>query len=141
MREEIIAKCLKLMRHMEAERVTLFLRVRGRDQFRTFYAKGVSFDFCFQIGEGLVGKSIKEKRILFDNNMHSSAESLCRYRDSTTKFACLNTMIIPIFRIGRVIGAIQLLNKKNGFTKADRLLALKKMKKMMIGKIIREVKV
>ena len=72
------------------------------------------------INQGIVGKVITEGKTDLCNEVKKNPYHLGLF-DSQTGYKTKNMLTIPIKANGDIIGAIQLLNKKNGFTEVDKI--------------------
>lgn len=120
---ELLGRLVRLFRRdFRCERVTIFLLDRD-GRYVSAIAEGLpDMDIDVKTGEGLVGKAIEQQEILVSNRAAYDVRSLCRVRDHYTGFQTHSLLAAPIGgKSGRVIGAVQLINKLGGeFTAADR---------------------
>ena len=120
---ELLGRLVRLFRRdFQCERVTIFLLDRD-GRYVSAIAEGLpEMDIDVKPGEGLVGKAIEQREILVSNRAAYDVRSLCRVRDHYTGFQTHSLLAAPIGgKAGRVIGAVQLINKFGGeFTAADR---------------------
>ena len=120
---ELLGRLVRLFRRdFQCERVTIFLLDRD-GRYVSAIAEGLlDMDIDVKPGEGLVGKAIEQREILVSNRAAYDVRSLCRVRDHYTGFQTHSLLAAPIGgKMGRVIGAVQLINKIGGeFTAADR---------------------
>jgi sigma-B regulation protein RsbU (phosphoserine phosphatase) len=70
------------------------------------------------LGKGLVGACVQDDRVLLVNDT-STEPRLLRKIDQSSGYRTEQVLCVPMRVEGRVIGAIELLNKPNGFSEAD----------------------
>lgn len=120
---ELLGRLVRLFRRdFQCERVTILLLDRD-GRYVSAIAEGLAdMDIDVKPGEGLVGKAIEQQEILVSNRAAYDVRSLCRVRDHYTGFQTHSLLAAPIGgKSGRIIGAVQLINKLGGeFTAADR---------------------
>jgi sigma-B regulation protein RsbU (phosphoserine phosphatase) len=100
-----------------ADRCSLWLVDREKNQLWTKVAHGVAPLFI-PIDKGLVGASIRDNQVLIVNDAMSD-HRLLRNLTSAGGYEVRQALCVPLVCEGNVIGALQLLNKPEGFTEAD----------------------
>lgn len=100
-----------------ADRCSLWLVDKEKNQLWTKVAHGVDPLFI-QIDQGLVGACIRDNQVLIVNDASSDAR-LLRNLISAGGYQVRQVLCVPMVCEGNVIGALQLLNKPDGFTEAD----------------------
>jgi sigma-B regulation protein RsbU (phosphoserine phosphatase) len=100
-----------------ADRCSLWLIDEKSNQLWTMIADGTK-PIRIPLGEGLVGASIREDKVLLINDT-SSDQRMLRSVDQSTGYRTKEVLCVPLRADGRVIGALQLLNKRGGFTEQD----------------------
>jgi sigma-B regulation protein RsbU (phosphoserine phosphatase) len=100
-----------------ADRCSLWLIDEARNELWTRVAHGVE-PIRIPLGHGLVGACISEDQVLLINNAASESR-LLREVDSHSGYHTEQVLCVPMHTEGKVIGALQLLNKPSGFTEAD----------------------
>jgi phosphoserine phosphatase RsbU/P len=106
-----------------ADRCTLWLVDEAAEELWTRLPHGVG-TLRVLMGEGLVGACIREDRVLVVNEA-ANEPLLLRSVDGSTGYQTEQALCVPLRTDGKVIGALQLLNKRAGFTQSDaRLIEL-----------------
>ena len=100
-----------------AERCSLWLIDQDAKEIWTKVAHGVD-QIRIPFGKGLVGACIEEDRVLLVNDT-SAEPRLLRSVDAGTGYHTEQVLCVPLRAEGRIIGALQLLNKSAGFTDTD----------------------
>jgi sigma-B regulation protein RsbU (phosphoserine phosphatase) len=100
-----------------ADRCSLWLIDAAANELWTKVAHGVE-SIRIPLGEGLVGACIQQDEVLLINDI-SSEPRLLRKIDQGSGYRTEQVLCVPLRADGRVIGALQLLNKPSGFTEAD----------------------
>ena len=101
-----------------AERCSIWLVDHAAGQIHTRVAHGVE-QIRVSLGHGLVGVCIAQGEPLVINDAASDSRFL-GHVDKTTGFVTQSVLVIPLRSAdGAVIGALQALNKKGGFTESD----------------------
>jgi sigma-B regulation protein RsbU (phosphoserine phosphatase) len=100
-----------------ADRCSLWLVDKEKNQLWTKVAHGVDPLFI-QIDQGLVGACIRDNQVLIVNDAGSDTRHL-RNLSSAGGYQVRQVLCVPMVCEGNVIGALQLLNKPEGFTEAD----------------------
>jgi phosphoserine phosphatase RsbU/P len=100
-----------------ADRCSLWLIDTDTNELWTKVAHGVP-QIRIPMGVGLVGACVDDDRVLLINDT-SSDSRLHRKVDQGSGYQTKRVLCVPLRVEGRVIGAIELLNKPEGFTEAD----------------------
>lgn len=100
-----------------ADRCSLWLVDREKNQLWTKVAHGVDPLFI-PMDKGLVGASIRDNQVLIVNDAANDGR-LYRNLSSAGGYEVKQALCVPLVCEGNVIGALQLLNKPEGFTEAD----------------------
>jgi sigma-B regulation protein RsbU (phosphoserine phosphatase) len=100
-----------------AERCSLWLIDPSKKELWTIVAHGVP-SLRIPLGQGLIGTCIDENQVLLINNADDD-QRLLRSVDDSTGYRTHQVLCVPLHAEGRVIGALQLLNKPSGFTQDD----------------------
>jgi len=101
----------------EADRCSLWLVDTARNELWTKVSHGVD-SIRIPMGHGLVGTCIREDQVLLVNDARSEPR-LLRDVDLNSGYHTEQVLCVPLRAEGRVIGALQLLNKPAGFTETD----------------------
>ena len=100
-----------------ADRCSLWLIDAPSNELWTKVAHGVA-PLRIPMGKGLIGACIRDNQVLLVN--HAEEESrLLRRVDHDSGYRTEQVLCVPLLAEGRVIGALQLLNKPEGFTETD----------------------
>jgi sigma-B regulation protein RsbU (phosphoserine phosphatase) len=100
-----------------ADRCSLWLIDPVTRELWTKVSHGVD-SIRIPFGDGLVGACIREDQVVLVND--ASAETrLMRQVDRNSGYHTEQVLCVPMHADGRVIGALQLLNKSTGFTETD----------------------
>lgn len=105
----------------DCDRVSIYLREK-RGDFVSIYAEGLTnMTLSVKSGEGIVGKCIALRIPVVSNHAPYDPDSLCRVRDNFSGYVTSSLLAAPIPGfLGRVLGAVQLVNKNTGlFTSHD----------------------
>jgi len=102
---------------IEADRCSLWLIDEKKNELWTKIAHGVP-TLHIPLGEGLIGACIRDNQVLLVNNAGEDPR-LLRSVDSSSGYRTEQVLCVPLRAEGRVIGALQLLNKPSGFTETD----------------------
>jgi serine phosphatase RsbU (regulator of sigma subunit) len=106
-----------------ADRCSLWLIDAAADELWTKVAHGVE-NLRVPVGAGIVGACIREDQVILVNDAENEPR-LLRTVDQHSGYCTHQALCVPLRTEGKVIGALQLLNKPSGFTDADaRLLGL-----------------
>ena len=106
-----------------AERCSLWLTDPKANEIWTMVAHEVE-TIRIPFGQGLVGASIRDDQVILVNDVEHDPR-LLRKVDEGSGYTTRQVLCVPLATEGKVIGALQLLNKAEGFTEADAgLLAL-----------------
>ncbi|MFZ0303757.1 MAG: GAF domain-containing SpoIIE family protein phosphatase [Terracidiphilus sp.] len=100
-----------------ADRCSLWLVDKEKNQLWTKVAHGVD-TLYIQIDQGLVGACVRDNQVLIVNDAGSD-DRLLRNLSSAGGYQVQQVLCVPMVCEGNVIGALQLLNKSEGFTEAD----------------------
>lgn len=100
-----------------ADRCSLWLVDREKNQLWTKVAHGVDPLFI-QMDKGLVGACIRDNQVLIVNDATNDSR-LLRNLSSAGGYEVRQALCVPLVCEGNVIGALQLLNKPEGFTEED----------------------
>jgi len=100
-----------------ADRCSLWLIDPPKKELWTIVAHGVP-SLRIPLGQGLIGTCIDENQVLLINNADDD-QRLLRSVDDSTGYRTHQVLCVPLHAEGRVIGALQLLNKPSGFTQDD----------------------
>ena len=100
-----------------ADRCSLWLIDAAKNQLWTKIAHGVP-PLRIPIGQGLIGLCIRDNQVLLVNNAADDTR-LLRSVDYASGYRTEQVLCVPLHAEGRVIGALQLLNKPSGFTDDD----------------------
>jgi sigma-B regulation protein RsbU (phosphoserine phosphatase) len=100
-----------------ADRCSLWLIDESTNELWTKVAHGVA-PMRIPLGEGLVGASIRNNETILVNDAANEARLLRRV-DHNSGYHTEQVLCVPMRAEGRVIGALQLLNKPSGFTTTD----------------------
>jgi sigma-B regulation protein RsbU (phosphoserine phosphatase) len=101
----------------EADRCSLWLIDEKTGQLWTKVAHGVD-PIRIPVGAGLVGAAIFQDEVILVNDT-SREPRLLRTVDASSGYRTEQVLCVPMRADGRVIGALQLLNKATGFTEED----------------------
>ena len=100
-----------------ADRCSLWLIDEPAQELWTKVAHGVD-TIRIPVAQGLVGACIAEDRVLLVNDA-AHEQRLLRSVDEHSGYRTQQVLCVPMRAQGRVIGALQLLNKCGGFTEED----------------------
>ena len=100
-----------------ADRCSLWLIDGAARELWTKVAHGVE-PIRIPLGDGLVGACVREDQVLLVNELGSEPR-LLRKVDENSGYRTEQVLCVPLRAQGRVIGALQLLNKPSGFTEED----------------------
>lgn len=101
-----------------ADRSSIFIYDESKHELWTTLADGVE-KIIVDSDTGLVGKTLKEKKPIVENNAYSNPEFLSDV-DKDTGYRTKSIITAPIFNSSRsIIGVLQLLNKDGGFDTED----------------------
>jgi sigma-B regulation protein RsbU (phosphoserine phosphatase) len=103
-----------------ADRCSLWLIDTASNELWTRVAHGVE-PIRIPLGQGLVGTCIREDQVLLVNDAAHESR-LLRQVDSHSGYHTEQVLCVPLRTEGKVIGALQLLNKPSGFTETDTAL-------------------
>jgi serine phosphatase RsbU (regulator of sigma subunit) len=100
-----------------ADRCSLWLIDEAKNELWTKVAHGVG-QLRIPMGQGLIGACIRDNKVLLVNDAAQEARLLRRV-DSASGYHTEQVLCVPLHAEGKVIGALQLLNKPAGFTDTD----------------------
>src|ERR1019366_1163113 len=100
-----------------AARCSLWLIDTAQNELWTKVPHGVD-PIRIPLGHGLVGACIQQDQVLLVNDTGSESR-LLRQVDSMSGYHTEQVLCVPLRAEGKVIGALQLLNKPSGFTESD----------------------
>ena len=100
-----------------ADRCSLWLIDLEKNELWTKVAHGVD-QLRIPMGEGLIGACIRDNQVLLVNNAAQESRLLRRV-DTLSGYRTEQVLCVPLHAEGKVIGALQLLNKPAGFTETD----------------------
>jgi len=117
----------KICQTVKCEAGSVFLTDFQRDELKLVAAKGsadtVIHSIPFKVGIGICGKVVQTQESKIVNEPQTD-ELFNPTVDALTGFKTLNILCVPMISTGKVIGAIELLNKKGNFTEDDLELVL-----------------
>ena len=101
-----------------ADRCSIFIYDEKKHELWTTLADGVE-KIIVNSDSGLVGKTLRDKKPIVENNAYSNPEFLSEI-DINTGYRTKSIVTAPIFNSSRdIIGVLQLLNKDGGFDSED----------------------
>lgn len=100
-----------------ADRCSLWLIDAEAGELWTKVAHGMD-TIRMPLGKGVVGACVEEDRVQLVNDTANDPR-LARHIDLMSGYRTTHLLCVPMRVEGRVIGALQLLNKAGGFTEAD----------------------
>jgi sigma-B regulation protein RsbU (phosphoserine phosphatase) len=100
-----------------ADRCSLWLIDERQQQLWTRVAHGID-PIRIPLGKGLVGACVSEDRVFLVNDA-AHEPRLLRAIDEKSGYQTKQVLCVPLRAEGKVIGALQLLNKPSGFTELD----------------------
>jgi sigma-B regulation protein RsbU (phosphoserine phosphatase) len=100
-----------------ADRCSLWLIDPVNMELWTKVAHGVE-PIRIPLGEGLVGACVRDDHVLLVNDL-AAEKRLLRQVDLSSGYHTEQVLCVPMRAEGKVIGALQLLNKPTGFTETD----------------------
>ncbi len=101
-----------------AERCSIFIYNPNKNELWTTLSDGVE-KIVVSSEKGLVGQTIKEAKPITENDAYSNPNFLSDI-DSETGYFTKNILTAPVFNSQRkIVGVLQLLNKRGGFDKKD----------------------
>lgn len=114
----IIAKYAKKMTN--ADRCSLFIFNKEKDQLRSVYADGINGAIALRSNAGIVGYAFHKRESILENNTASSPIFL-KAVDLKSGYHTKTILAVPIIDSeNKRLGVIQLLNKKEGFSETDK---------------------
>jgi len=103
----------------QAERCSIFLYHKDKDQLKTVYADGIKGTMTLKSNMGIVGYAFHKKTTIIENDTHSS-QLFFKTVDTKTNYTTQTILAVPILQDNKRIGVIELLNKKDGFNSNDK---------------------
>lgn len=100
-----------------ADRCSLWLIDPKTEELWTKVAHGTD-QIRIPVGKGIVGACVEDDRVLVINDINDDPR-LHKQVDQKTGYQTKRLLCVPLRTEGRVIGALQLLNKPTAFTEAD----------------------
>ncbi len=114
--EELVRLNAEFARDLaQAQHCSLWLVDESKGQLWTEVARGTA-PIRIPLGEGAVGRCIGEDKVLLVNDVPDGDVSSPHW---ITGFATQEMLCVPLRVEGRVIGALEVLNKPSGFTEGD----------------------
>ena len=114
--EELVRLNAEFARDLaQAQHCSLWLVDEGKRQLWTEVARGIA-PIRIPLGEGAVGRCVGEDKVLLVNDALDGDVSSPHW---ITGFATQQMLCVPLRVEGRVIGALEVLNKPSGFTEGD----------------------
>ena len=108
-----------LKKHIPADRASIFIYDAKTDRLWSAHADNVD-EINVPADMGLIGLSLKNKEIILENEPYGNSHFLADV-DMQTGYYTQNTLSVPVFNTQKeIIAVLQLLNKRGGFTKADK---------------------
>ena len=103
---------------IQAERCSIFVYDKKTYELWTTLADGIE-RIVIDASKGIVGRAIETKELIIENNVDKSPYFLGDI-DKNSGFTTKNIIVSPIFNEDhKIIGALELLNKENGFDEGD----------------------
>ena len=103
---------------IDAQRCSIFIYDNQSKELWTTIADGVD-KIILSSNHGIVGKTLREKKPIIENNPYLSKDFLAEV-DESTGYKTQNLITAPVFNSSReIIGVLELLNKEGGFDKED----------------------
>jgi hypothetical protein len=114
----VIAKYAKAI--TDADRCSIFLIDKEKDRLHSVYADGIKGSIVLRSNAGIAGYAFHKKISIIENDPHSSLVFL-KAVDLKSGYQTQTILAVPIIdkNNNNRLGVIQLLNKKDGFTKTD----------------------
>jgi len=120
-RVAIISKYAKIA--TKADRISLFIYNKEKEQLRSLYAEGIKGSIAIRSNAGVVGYAFHKKESVIENDTASSKFFLkiVDNVDKKTGYHTRSILAVPISDPEkRRLGMLQLLNKEGGFTEQDK---------------------
>lgn len=110
----------ELRKNFHCDRVSIFFKDR-HGLFVSALAEGLEgMDLVFKPGEGIVGKCVLNKQAIIANDPQHNPQTLSRVRDHYTGYHTASLLAAPILTSWkRVVGAVELVNKREGLFTAE----------------------
>ncbi len=103
-----------------ADRCSLFLFSKEKDQLRSIYTDGIKGAIVLRSNAGIVGYAFHKRESVLENDTASSSIFLSAV-DQKSGYKTKTILAVPIISSNNTrLGVIQLLNKKEGFDKIDK---------------------
>lgn len=103
-----------------AERCSLFLYNKEKDQLRSIYADGLNGTIALKSNAGIVGYAFHKRESVLENNTATSTVFL-KAVDQKSHYTTKSILAVPIIGSdNKRLGVIELLNKEHGFNDIDR---------------------
>jgi len=103
---------------IKAERCSIFVYDKKTNELWTTLADGIE-RIVIDVNKGIVGRSIQTKQLILENEVSKNQYFLGDI-DEKSGFKTKNLIVTPIYNQNKkVIGALELLNKEDGFGKED----------------------
>lgn len=112
----LISKTAKEL--LNADRCSIYIYDSAKNELWTTLADGIK-KIKISADEGLAGYTLKEKKPIISNDPYNDVRFL-KEIDHKTGYVTRSIATSPVFSSDRrIIGVLQLLNKKDGFSKED----------------------
>jgi len=103
---------------IKAERCSIFVYDKKTNELWTTLADGIE-RIVIDVNKGIVGRSIQTKQLILENEVSKNQYFLGDI-DEKSGFKTKNLIVTPIYNQDKkVIGALELLNKEDGFGEED----------------------
>lgn len=103
---------------LDADRCSIYIYDENKNELWTTFADGIN-RIRIKADEGLAGYTLKEKKPIISNDPYNDVRFL-KEIDHKTGYVTRSIATCPVFSSSRkIIGVLQLLNKKGGFTADD----------------------
>lgn len=103
-----------------ADRCSVFVFHKEKDQLRSIYADGIHGTIALRSNAGIVGYTFHKKESVLENNTETSSIFL-KAVDKKSGYQTKTILAVPIIDASdKRLGVIQLLNKEEGFTETDK---------------------
>ena len=101
-----------------AERCSLFLYNKEKDQLQSIYADGIKGKLSLKSNIGIVGYAFHKRQTVLENDT-STSNIFFKPVDTKTNYTTEAILAVPILKDTERIGVIEILNKKGGFSPID----------------------
>lgn len=112
----------KICQTLKCEAGSIFLVDHQRDELKVVAVRGAHdtaiHSIPFKVGSGICGRVVQTQEARIVNNT-ADDEYFNPTIDTITGFKTINILCVPMISTGRVIGVIELLNKKGKFSSED----------------------